>query len=389
MLPMSRRVFTGLCACLSLATPALAQAPVDISHEVLTILDVPTASGAYGHSILMDRNAGGFTVGGFAFLSTPDLREGSFSVTLTPTGTQAKLFYCGPEVLWTMVKAVNRHGAMVGWCYTRTSAGVETVDGFYRSESAKVTRLRYPGARYTEATDVNDSHVVTCWYEDQAGNIHGCRWTRSTGRYDTIDAPFSSISVTIPTAINNTGHILATVFTSATSTVGGLLRNGQWTVITLPGAAGFQVEDLTDQGAILGFVEMPNQYIGSFLLEHGVAVAVKAALPQVSISNVYALSPQRQAVGAIRTTILPSDPETGAIIVADQGFIAPLPAVLGEPLTPPAPQMAARRTAFTATHAATPTPALHLGGCPDEPPPAGTRRAGKLAMSWVGCARLR
>ena len=100
---------------------------------------------------------------------------------------------------------MNRHPATVGWCYRRTPTQ-ETLEAFYRSESGKITRLRFPGARFTEATALNDQHVVVGWYEDQGGAPHSFIWQRSTNQYTRLDTPFPEATVIFPVAITNVGR---------------------------------------------------------------------------------------------------------------------------------------------------------------------------------------
>jgi hypothetical protein len=385
----SVRLVTLFVTLVLTSTRATAQAPVDITHEVLTIVDLPNAVGSYGKSFVTDRNAGGLIVGGFSSPDPTSPPEGSFSLTL---GGTAKLFHCGPDTAWTQVKAVNIHKAMVGWCMKRVG-GQETVEGFYRSESAQVTRLNVPGALITEAWDVNDSHVVVGWYLTGTG-IHGFRWTRSTGKYDALDAPFPGTEGTLPSAINGQGHIVATVFTPNSTAVGGLLRQGQWTPIALPGATTTLPEELTDQGAILGVFSRPipegSPEIGSFLLEQGTFSQVATPWPQPTVTTVTALAASRLTAGFYYLDLPSQDPANpGAHQNRTQGFVAPLGVLLSSPITPPPPQMAGRMQSFATSEAATaPAGTLQLGGCPDEAPPEGVKRVGKLAMSWLGCARL-
>jgi uncharacterized membrane protein len=178
------------------------QASVDMSVQLVLTVDLPNAAGEYTKSVLTDITNAGVIVGGFTFPSH-GLHEPAIVLTLPGTVTA---FTCGPTVSWTAVQAMNSHGAQVGWCYTRTK-DQESVQGFYRSESGRITLLTYPGARLTEAAGVNDAHLVVGSYVDAQGNGHGFTWQRATGQYTSLDAPFAGAVYTVPMSINNLGTL--------------------------------------------------------------------------------------------------------------------------------------------------------------------------------------
>ena len=150
---------------------------LDTTLYQIHVLDVPNAAGVTGQGTLHDLNQAGQAVGGFT-PQFPDhgLQELAIRVTVPPTAQF--LVTCGPAYDWTVAQGINRHPAIVGWCRHRTT---QAIDGFYQAESSKVTILRYPGASWTEANTVENTHRVLGDYLDPAtGHVEGFVWKRST-----------------------------------------------------------------------------------------------------------------------------------------------------------------------------------------------------------------
>ena len=57
-----------------------AQAPVNISQDLITHVDLPNALGQYGQSALFGRTVHGVLVGGFTFPARESPPEGSFLI---------------------------------------------------------------------------------------------------------------------------------------------------------------------------------------------------------------------------------------------------------------------------------------------------------------------
>ena len=369
-----------LALSLCLAPCAQAQVSVDISQDLLTHVDLPNAAGQYGQSVLMGRTVHGVLAGGFVF-TTPGLQERSF-LLFPPTtpGAQptTRLFSAGPDCTWTQVQAVNRHPASVGWCYIHTPTR-ETVEGFYRSESGTITRLRFPGARLTEARAVNDQHLVVGWYEDQARVIHGFTWQRSTNQYTSFDTPFPAAYGILPVAVTNAGDIGVALLTTQ-GYQSAIRRAGQWTRLTTPGDEPVELRALGEDGRVLARITRPTGESALVLREGTTFSLLHWPIADVQVQAL-ALSPPNLVLGyTVRDRVLPPDTPLTATDTIHQGFVATAEALRGEVLGPPPPQGLAR-----AQMAVTALPEEPGSGCPDEAP----LRRGRLGMSWIGCARLR
>ena len=305
-----------------------------ISQDLLRTYDLPNAAGQYGQSILVDRSVHGRLVGGFVF-APHGLREGSFVITPDQSVT---LFTCGPTVTWTQVRGVNRHGAAVGWC---AIAEPNIVTGFYRAANGTITPLRYPGARHTEAHDINDGHSVVGLYSDQAGAMHGFRWDQRTNRYTRFDVPFPGVYAFIPHTITDGGVIGVLYFTQETWGV-GILRQGQWTNIPLPGTPQrslLDVTHLTDDGRLIGVLFDGTQGVQSFLWQDGVYTLLPYPAPHVEAVWTQVLTPGNILVGRVEwhRPIPEHAPEGTAPELVTQGFVASLTALLGSSDGPPPP----------------------------------------------------
>jgi hypothetical protein len=366
------------------AAPGWAQTPIDLTADVIRTLNLPNAVGEYDTTQLADMNAQGWIVGGFGF-PIHGLPEGSFY--LYPDGT-AKLFTCGPDVAWTQVRGVNRHPAMVGWCFVRGEDST-TVYGFYRSESGKMTALRVPGATLTEANDVNDSHVVVGHYLDSAGRQHGFRWTRSTGRYETLDAPFPGTVHTAVLGINNAGDMVGITHGPAEPVRGFLVRQGVWRRLDKPGAAVTAAWAITDTGYILGLGDGLAQQQN--ILWHADTVQ-QLALP---FPHLWGFTMQNMtSAGVILGTYTHAAPATdgpGDVAGSTHGFVAHL-AALHIPAAPVFVAQAMRghlKEAPPRPVGRGGIPPPHTGkGCPDDPRTEANVHRGRLAMSWALCERL-
>ena len=124
---------------------------------------------------------------------------------------------------------------------------------------------RVPGAVLTEASDVNDTHVVVGQYVDAQGGGHGFRWTRSTGRYDyPLDAPFPGAVHTAIFGINNAGDLAGTYQAPAGATHGFVVSKGHWRSLDAPGAQVTVGTAITEDGAVLGIGDGDRRGIRTF-----------------------------------------------------------------------------------------------------------------------------
>jgi hypothetical protein len=96
---------------------------------------------------------------------------------------------------------INDHGTVVGFLQ---ASPTDTQSSGFMLQNGKVTELKYPGAKFTQALGVDDSDVVVGFYNDADGNPQGFRYDR--GRYEKIAVP--GASSTIVNGINNRGDIV-------------------------------------------------------------------------------------------------------------------------------------------------------------------------------------
>jgi len=127
-------------------------------------------------------------------------------------------FECPGTTNDTDGEGLNNRGEIVGHCGHQPGF---TVVGFVANpKSGSATFVSFPGARATWAFGINDLDQVVGYYENPImgpiccflppRHIHGFVWDKMSGKYKTIDHPFSVETgwPTILTRINNKGQII-------------------------------------------------------------------------------------------------------------------------------------------------------------------------------------
>jgi probable HAF family extracellular repeat protein len=163
-----------------------------------------------------------------------------------------------PGARGTEASDINDRGQIVG-TYSEDTPIVNNsarpraylLDRFGRG---KFTRIDFPGARVTVAAGVNNRGQVVGGYLDAQGTPHGYRWDK--GRFTTIDVPGSS--GTMVGDLNDRGEIVGVYSddpndpTGTTEAHGFLLSRGDFTTFDAPGVAFTQPSKINNRGQIVG-----------------------------------------------------------------------------------------------------------------------------------------
>jgi probable HAF family extracellular repeat protein len=139
----------------------------------------------------------------------------------------------------------------------------------------KFTRIDFPGAPQTFASGINNRGQVVGGYLDAKGRPHGYRWDK--GLFTTIDVP--DAVATAATDINDRGEMVGFFGddpndpTAATGARGFLLSRGDFTTFDAPGVAITQPSSINNRGQIVGFTvsDPTGTELHGFLLAKGPA----------------------------------------------------------------------------------------------------------------------
>jgi uncharacterized membrane protein len=159
------------------------------------------------------------------------------------------------------VTDINDHGQIVGYVDESFTTG----SGFLRDANGTITRIEVPGASYTEPRGITDAGQIVGSYQvgDRnpdgsiaPGKVHGFVWDH--GKITTFDVPHSTL--TVPTHINNRGHITGGYRDADGEQHGFLLRRGRYTTIDAPGRTDNIAWGINDRGDII--IPEPGVSIG-------------------------------------------------------------------------------------------------------------------------------
>ncbi len=98
---------------------------------------------------------------------------------------------------------------------------------------ARYTTIDVPGAADTAAVGINDSGVVSGFYEDSSGNDHG--FLDRKGTFTTINVP--GAADTVATVINDLGVVVGYYIDSSGDSHGFVDRGGHFTTVDAPAPA--------------------------------------------------------------------------------------------------------------------------------------------------------
>ncbi|KIX00719.1 uncharacterized protein Z518_09784 [Rhinocladiella mackenziei CBS 650.93] len=136
-------------------------------------------------------------------------------------------------------------------------------------DGEKLTTIEVKNAAGTGVNGINNRGQAVGAYTDSSGAIHGFRWEQ--GRITTIDIP-DAVNTTL-IGINNRGQIVGTTTDIAGTTIRGFLwEDGLVTNISVPGAAITSPQRINNLGQIVGFTADDLALTGArgFLLARGV-----------------------------------------------------------------------------------------------------------------------
>jgi probable HAF family extracellular repeat protein len=182
-----------------------------------------------------------------------------------PRGRYTTIRYPGARS--TGASKINDRGQITGgFSLTADDPRAEGLTGFLL-DRGRYTKLAYPGAVTTTAVGVNNRGQVVGEYRDAGGRIHGYVWQR--GRFTTIDAP--GAAATSLTDINDRGQLVGARVEPDGTGRGFVLERGRYTVFAAPGAGVTAPFDINNRGQIAGFTarDFATPAFQGFLLANG------------------------------------------------------------------------------------------------------------------------
>jgi probable HAF family extracellular repeat protein len=174
---------------------------------------------------------------------------------------------------------INNRGEIVGFYNDEQGS---TTTGFLRTRKGRFVDIDVPGSQVTGPLKVNDRRQVVGIYVDAdeqpnpdgtapPGAVHGFLW--DAGDFETIDV--SGAAATLPTGINDRGHIVGS-YIDPGGAYHGFVRDRSGHVTTLPEApnsdptaGGTQPTSINDRGQIVGLAYDARGGSRAFLYERG------------------------------------------------------------------------------------------------------------------------
>jgi uncharacterized membrane protein len=188
----------------------------------------------------------------------PGVDAGTFLTVDVPGASATRLF------------AINDWGAAVG----RYESANRT-HGFVRTATGELFTIDFPGAGFTVAGALNNHGEIVGWYSLPGAAVrHG--FLLQEGEFTTFDPPGSTF--TNPLGINDRGDIVGRFCTNASSAClepgngdfhGFLLRDGEFTILDVPGSIETNAWKINDRGDIVGGFGTPDRRIELFVLGRG------------------------------------------------------------------------------------------------------------------------
>jgi len=156
-----------------------------------------------------------------------------------------------PNSVFTVARAVNSAGAIVGWFIDDTAFKHH---GYLRSADGQITQVDFNNdpAQATEALGLSDAGDIVGDYRDTAGRKRG--FLLSGGTFSSFDPP-GSFS-TVPHSINSNGDIVGFFSDNSGTGLHGFLVNknnlSSFTILDFPGATYSLATAINDSGEIVG-----------------------------------------------------------------------------------------------------------------------------------------
>lgn len=151
---------------------------------------------------------------------------------------------------------VSSTGSYVGYYYGPGTANCNGLKGStcygYLATPQKITlkTVQVPKAENTNTLGINDTDVITGYYTNSSGTLHGMMI--SGGTVTNIDDPKAQTGTTICQGINAAGETVGQYTNSSNAAEGFLYSTGTYTDIGYPGAADTYAYGINNSGSITG-----------------------------------------------------------------------------------------------------------------------------------------
>ena len=199
---------------------------------------------------------------------------------------------------------INNRGEIVGEYIIASSK--ESI--LLRDRRGRITSFDVPGAKGTEASDINDRGQIVGTFSEDTPIVNNSARPRGflldRGKLTTIDFPGAAL--TVAAGVNNRGQVVGGYLDAQGRPHGYRWDNGRFTTIEVPGASGTMAGDVNDRGEMIGVVgtnpDDPRGTMGSrgFLLRGG--IYYRFAIPGVAFTQPTKINNRGQIVGFTATS---------------------------------------------------------------------------------------
>jgi hypothetical protein len=162
---------------------------------------------------------------------------------------------------------VSSTGSYVGYYYAPGTANCDGVTnttcyGYLATpQSDTLTLVQVENAESTDTFGINDSNLISGFYINSTGTVHGMILSGST--VTNIDDPKAQTGTTFCEGINSAGDTVGQYTNSANAASGFLYSNGIYSDIFYPGGVDTYAYGINDSGTITGI------YIDTSNVQHG------------------------------------------------------------------------------------------------------------------------
>ncbi len=307
-----RRVGTGLAAAVVAVVTTTAWAPAGASGRDATDNDVPGFLFSDGRYTAFEPRATSVEIFPSGINDRGDVTgeyirpDGESGFVRDETG-RITIFDVGGARGTEAVK-INDRGQIVGR-YSEDTPFVDDsarVRGYLR-DGDEVTKIDYPDAVDTLPTGINDRGHVVGYYVDARGRTHGFVWRN--GRFSRVDTPRGTAAT--PVDINDRGEVVGLRRDAAGEMHGFLLSDGRYTTFSAPGAQTTIPFGINDGGQIVGYTADDPNRTGArgFLLADGAeGPFTPIAFPGAPRSLALGINDQGHIVGVHEAAEVPPDP---------------------------------------------------------------------------------
>ena len=172
-----------------------------------------------------------------------------------------------PGTAFNQILGVNDVGESAG--YSSTDPAGETLQQAFIHSAANgftYVQLNVSGIGNSQATGINDAHIVCGFYEDAGGNTVGFLWDKKNNWHKTLNFPGANFTQAL--GLNNAGQVVGVYSTDGGATTHGFVysKQSQYISIDEPNSMNLSatlVNGINDRGQLVGFyMDAANDTVG-------------------------------------------------------------------------------------------------------------------------------